>query len=350
MWVTSTAQKQNLWSILQGRVVPAVVLMYLVVGLVVMAITPPLAFRWMEQPFIGAFIEQTLIINNVSPSRWGAWAVHHAIHEFGYRIVAIDGQELHSTADLEQELSRRAPGDLVLLTFQSPNGVLITRQSVLQRFPLSDRIAFFFLPYFIALVYMISSLWVYILRRWDVTGQVFSFFATSVAISLASLFDIYTTHRLTSLWTVAVALSGGSIINLALVFPNELIRSPVLRWVGFFPGLALAAYSIKDLYNFTNPSAYTLGWRLEYVFCGVAFLLFVFSTIYRLLRSASPPGCRTGAPDHVGSCSLLWFPCHLVFHYSYIPRDQVYSPALAAYRNLSPGKCVCDLTLSLAAG
>ncbi len=325
MLATTSAPKPRLWFILQERVVPAIVLLYQFAGLAVLAIAPVLAMRWMALPFIGAFTEQTLIVNTVSPSRSGAWVIRKQITEFGDQLIAIDNAALHNTADMERELARHAPGDVVKLTFQDANGSRQSRQSVLQRFPLTDRFAFFYLPYLIGLVYMASSLWVFILRRWDSTGRAFSVFATSVAIALASLFDLYTTHRLTALWTVTIAISGGSLLNLGLLFPQEfraLVRHPALHWIGFLPAIILAVFALKDLYNFANPRAYATPWMLEFIFCGLAFVSFLGCTGYRLLQPPSPIVHEQSRLILLGIAAsflllALWFFATAIFHQIY---------------------------------
>jgi signal transduction histidine kinase/putative methionine-R-sulfoxide reductase with GAF domain len=322
MLATSTAPKPDIWSVLQRRIVPVILLLYQFVGLGVLAITPVLAVRWMELPFIGAFTEQTLVINTVSPSRWGAWVVHRRFQEFGYQFVALNGVELHNTADMERELSRYSAGDIVMLSFRSPQGDLETHQSVLQRFPLTDRLAFFFLPYLIGLVYMVSSLWVFILRRWDETGRSFSVFATSVAIALASFFDLYTTHRLSALWVIGMVFSGGGLINLALLFPQEyrvVDRHPLLRWAGYLPATILALISFKDLFNFANPTAYVFSWRLNYGFCGLAFLFFLATTGHRLVKSKIPMVREQSRLILSGIAAsfgflVIWFFATMIYH------------------------------------
>ncbi|HSQ61145.1 MAG TPA: hypothetical protein VLT84_12080, partial [Acidobacteriota bacterium] len=45
--------------------------------------------------------------------------------------------------------------------------------------------------------------------------RAFAMFATSVALGAAGLFDTYTSHLLTPLWTIAIAVAGGALFNLA---------------------------------------------------------------------------------------------------------------------------------------
>ncbi len=73
---------------------------------------------------------------------------------------------------------------------------------------LNERWIYFYIPYFLGLVFLTSSIWVFIQRRNDVVGQVYSLFGTATAIGLFCLFDAYTSQRLLTFWVVATALSG----------------------------------------------------------------------------------------------------------------------------------------------
>ena len=66
---------------------------------------------------------------------------------------------------------------------------------------------------------MVVSLWIFGLRRTEPAGRAFSMLTTSLAIVIGALFDLYTSHYFTYVWTLAVALSGGALIDLALGFP-----------------------------------------------------------------------------------------------------------------------------------
>jgi hypothetical protein len=63
-----------------------------------MLATPALAFRWLHQPFMGGFVEQTLAFNNVGatgPQPWPPFAVGV---QPGDQLLAIDGLPLTAPA------------------------------------------------------------------------------------------------------------------------------------------------------------------------------------------------------------------------------------------------------------
>jgi len=55
----------------------ALVMAYILIGLVTYLIVPFLALNWINTPFIGAFVEQTLIFNGTGPTKnpeaWSAY-------------------------------------------------------------------------------------------------------------------------------------------------------------------------------------------------------------------------------------------------------------------------------------
>jgi hypothetical protein len=53
------------------------------------------------------------------------------------------------------------------------------------------------IPYVTGLIYLVSSLWVFGIRRTDATRRAFAVFTTSLAIAVVGLFDSYTSHSLT---------------------------------------------------------------------------------------------------------------------------------------------------------
>src|SRR6185503_14777865 len=85
------------------------------------------------------------------------------------------------------------------------------------------------------LAFLLISLWIFGLRRTEAAGRTFSVLTTSLAIAVGGLFDLYTSHYFTPLWTLAVGLAGGALVGLGLVFPQEmraLYRRPYMRWIG----------------------------------------------------------------------------------------------------------------------
>ncbi len=188
---------------------------------------------------------------------------------------------------------------IILLIFQVLAVIVLATtpflaQNWLERYPEfsnSELWVYFYIPYILGLVFLISSVWVISQRRYDSVGQVYSLFTTSAAIGLFSLFDAYTSQRLLTFWIITTALSGGALINLGLIYPEQAKvnrQYPGLRYVGYLPSLVLTliALFIKVYSGYHN--SFATIWLLELIFLGLALLFFLGSALIRRLSSPSP--------------------------------------------------------------
>jgi signal transduction histidine kinase/putative methionine-R-sulfoxide reductase with GAF domain len=275
---------------LQTYVTPVIVFLYLLAALGVLVVTPVLFMRTMRQPFIGAFVEHTRMINTATPAQPGVWGEQLRL-PFGYQIQAVGDTVVGSVFEYRRALETLRVGDEVALTLRDPEGQEQVVRVRLTRLPPLDLLSYFVVPYITGLIYLFSGWYVFGIRRRDAAGRAFSLFAASTAIALAGLFDLYTTNRLTSVWTFSLAIIGGALVNLALLFPErapQLTRRPYLGWVGYAVGIALGVGALPTIYNEAQPTAYVIAWRLEFIFIGLSAMAFLGLTGVRRIRSASP--------------------------------------------------------------
>lgn len=265
---------------------------YQFVALVIFAIVPILAYNWIRIPFLGVFIENTMMADGVGPQAPEYWpAYNQGLDVFGKQITQIDGEAVYTPKELQALLRQYSVGDTVQLTFLDLDKTEKEMSVVLQAFPLADQIAYLFVPYFIGLVYLISSIWVFGMRRNDVAGRAFVMFATSVALTLGTLFDLYTSQSFVYIWTLALALSGGGMLTVALVFPESIDlvqRRPLVRLLPFVPALLIALIVYPSLFNLNEPLIYADRWGIEYGFSGLAIVIFLALSFYRYRTSRSP--------------------------------------------------------------
>jgi len=293
-----------------NRLMQYLVWVYQAVVVLVMLAAPFWAIRFFQQPFLGIFVEHTLVTNGVGPDTPTAeWDLYQKIVDldpgstgFGYQLIGLapaDGSNPvtpRSFRDVEAFLAAHRPGDQVQVTFRNENnsaknGETITFSVTLSKFPIADQARFFYLPYLISLVYLGVSLWIFGLRRSETAGRAFSIMASSVAVVTAGLLDLYTTNYLTYIWIMAVSLVGASLYHLALVFPQEArleLRYPFLRLVGYVFALGLTIFQFAALFDFSRPTYYAEVWKFSYIFAGLAVLFFIVSIVYRWLKSPSP--------------------------------------------------------------
>src|SRR5512137_2014524 len=96
-----------------NRIMQGIVLAYQGLALVIFILVPFLADKYLRTPFIGAFVEQTLVFNGVGSGRLeDDWYLFQQV-DLGDRLVGMDGLELRSTADLVVVLQHHAVNDTV---------------------------------------------------------------------------------------------------------------------------------------------------------------------------------------------------------------------------------------------
>jgi signal transduction histidine kinase len=277
-----------------NRLLQVTVLAYQIVALVALGLVPFLGINWLRQPFLGAFVEQTMVFNGVGQENpAGVWELFlDKSLALDYQLAEVNGIPVSSEAGIRFALAGKVPGDTLGITVRRiEDGSEMPRAITLQEFPAQSRLTYFIMPYIVGLIFFGIGVWIFGLRRNEAPGRAFTLFTTSVAIGTACLFDVYTTHWLTGLWTLSLGIAGGALIDLALVFPQEMswVRDRVyLRWIGYALGLGLAAAAAVNLYNFARPAAYILNWRSIYIFAGAGVLFFLGILVYRLVAAKSP--------------------------------------------------------------
>jgi signal transduction histidine kinase len=274
----------------QSRLAPVVVFLYLLVALAVFLISPFLFASVVRTPFIGAFVEHTLMINTTQPVNSGAWGLQLRL-PFGYQIIALGGEKVANVSQMRAVLSHHQVGEKIDLAALDPSGKPVTFQVKLLKLPLADQLSYFVIPYVIGLVYLISGLYVFGIRRFDPAGRAFTLFTTATSIALVSLFDLYTTNYFSLIWTFSLAVIGGALINLALLFPEsfrQVVRYPFLGWIGYAVAIALGLIAWPTLNNFANPTAYVAAWRFEFIFMAASFVFFMTMIVLRRLTATSP--------------------------------------------------------------
>ncbi len=278
------------------------------------------AYGWLKNPFVGGFFEQTMAYNQVTSVEPGVqWAMQTAGFKLGDQLIRVADQEIRNSGDLLSALEKLRVGQTVPVVMRLTTGETQEANITLGTLAPIDQLSYFVIPAFLSLVFLLISLWIFGLRRTEPAGRAFSVMTTSLAIVIGGLFDLYTSHYFTALWTLAVALCGGALIMLALVFPQEarvLFRAPYLRWLGYLAGILLTLNAYRVLYDFENPTAYFGAWRLIYLFVAVSGLFYFGILAFRAFFSLSPVVKSSGPYDPDRCPAGIWShgSLALVFH------------------------------------
>src|ERR1700690_1177443 len=203
-----------------------------------------LANWWMSSPFLGAFYEHTMVFNGVVPAGTDAsWDLRNQGVKLGDQLISVNGQAVQNTFEVQGILSGFHPGDQIPVIVRSPDGNQKTYNVTLHAF--TSQVTYFIIPILLSLIFLVISLWIFAIRRTESAGRAFSLFASSLSIAAGSLFDLYTTHSLTYIWTLSLAMAGGALIDLALAFPQEasfITGRSYLRRMGYAISFILCAY------------------------------------------------------------------------------------------------------------
>lgn len=251
-----------------------------------------LSYSWLSNPFIGGFFEHTFILNGNDTREGGKhWALYRLGFKQGDQLVSVNETPVTNSNALKNILSSSVVSQTVSIEMRTSGGEVKPVTVTLESFSAADRVAYFILPMVLSLLFLIVSVWIFGLRRTESAGRAFTVFTSSLAIATGGLFDLYTSHYFTHIWTLAVAMAGGALIDLGLCFPQEarfVIGRPYLRWIGYIVGLVLVLRAYTTLFNFEHPHSYIDAWLIIYVFTASATLLYFGWLIYRAVSAYSP--------------------------------------------------------------
>ncbi|MBI2333412.1 MAG: GAF domain-containing protein, partial [Chloroflexi bacterium] len=272
-----------------GRILTGIVFLYQAAAAVVVVWALIIASGWVREPFLGSFYEHTLVFSDPGGST-GAWEFNQVVAG-GDRLIAVNGGEVISGRDVREALENFVPGENVTVTVQFKSGEARDLNVELQRFPDDGISVYLILPSILSFIFLALSIWTFGLRRNEPAGRAFTMFASSFAIVTGTIFNVWTSHEFTLVWTFACAVAGGATIALALSFPSSpriIINRPYLRWVGFVVSLILAAMAVPYIFNTQNPTEYISKWQNIYFFDAAAVLILLGFSLYYALYSQSP--------------------------------------------------------------
>ena len=295
MSISQPVEKKKSFDKTFDKALEITVLLYQAIAIIAFILIAISASKWLKSPFMGAFVEHSLLFNGVGTTRENsdpdAWQLFNAGLSLQDQLKRIDGHIINSSEDITNALAQYTPGDEIQITYQNEEKGELTKTVQLISFPLADKIKFFYVPYGIGLGYLLLGLWMSRLRLSESLGRAFSLFATSFAFAAAALFNIYTTHELTIPWTFSVAIAGGALLDLSISFPREfdsIKERPHLRRVGYVLALFLGLLALPSIYNTQDPTLYIARWRYIYGLTGFFIAIFIGTLFYRGRTDRSP--------------------------------------------------------------
>ena len=256
------------------------------IAIAILIVTPFLAMRWYRLPFLGALFETNNVVSSINIEGWPA--TEQGV-QYLDRLITLDGEKLSSVRDFEHIMAANGYKP-IRASLVRPDGVMYDVEITPIKFPFADIVSLFIVPYLMGLAFLGIGLWAYRLRSdlWE--SRALLYFVSGAAVMTSTLFEISTTRYTNVLWGLAILLSAGGLMYLALVFPQptRMVRAnPRLRllpWIGL---ALLAPMMIIVVVAPPSPYTYTYWWQFGYLCIVLGFLSLIGVLTWRILRGES---------------------------------------------------------------
>jgi PAS domain S-box-containing protein len=255
-------------------------------AIAMLVLTPFWAMRWYRLPFLGALFETNNVVSSIYVSGWPA--TDQGV-KYLDRLLALNGEKLTGVRDFERIMSANG-FEPIRASFVRPDGVTYEVEITPIQFPFVDILSLFVVPYLMGVAFLGIGLWAYRLRSdlWE--SRALLYFVSGATIMMTTLFEISTTRYTNALWGLAILLSAGGLMYLALVFPQptRMVRAnPRLRRLPWGALAILAPMMVVVVLAPPSPYSYTTWWQYGYLCIVVGFLALVGTLTWRMLRSQS---------------------------------------------------------------
>ncbi len=258
------------------------------VAILMLVLTPFWAAQWVQTPFLGLMLEPNNVVSLVNGKDWPA---RSAGVVFSDRLVALNGQPVHTGGDVLAFLSRNGTRP-VQAGFVHRNGTSFTLEILpLSGMPIADVLTLFIIPYIVGLAFLAIGLWTYSLRRDMRASRALLAYVSGLCILTVGFFDISSTNHATVIWTLALLVNAAGLVHLALVFPKPMrfvIRWPFLRFISWGVLALLAPRVLYILFFPKTPYDYINAWTPGYLFTVFAAVIFMGTLVYRIVSSDLP--------------------------------------------------------------
>ena len=145
------------YNVLINQILLWAVFVYQAAAVIIFLVGLFLANRWLQQPFIGAFYEHTLVFNGTgSDSSDPAWELYGQV-EVGDRLIFINEIPVHSALEVREILRERVPGENITATVLKTNGNEQTFDITLYNFPEASRTVYFVVPSILSAVFLVVN-------------------------------------------------------------------------------------------------------------------------------------------------------------------------------------------------
>ena len=212
------------------------------------------ALQWRSRPFIGVMFTPLMAVDESGPIGAIEWPGLDAGLQAMDQVIAINDQMLNPAPEGVDYAAMLANYDAVLrglkfgrvidIEFNRPGGAACPQTGdvatcrvnyIVQNFPPIDFAGFFVLPFAAGVISLLAGLAVLLLRPNQPEARLASIIGFALAVLLAGLFDLDTTHNFVPVWLVANPILAGAMATFGLVFPTRSAATYRRPWLLYLP-------------------------------------------------------------------------------------------------------------------
>jgi len=239
--------------------------------------------RWVDAPFPGFFVMANRVVASIELPDWGSGQPSRL---FQSEILAVDGRETDSSADVYFRVRRHAPETPVDYTVARPDGLIATFTVPTRLFTAKDHLMLFGAFLLNGIVFLGTGLLVFALKPRNPASHGLLAACLIAGVWAVTATDLYGPHWFFRLHVLAESLLAAGFIHLALVFPTDRIRSHRLSaLLAVYAPFALLAVAYEA--GLSSPRAYTTLHLLATASHFVGALAIIGAVVYDRFTSRS---------------------------------------------------------------
>jgi signal transduction histidine kinase len=263
--------------------------------------------RWVGTIFPGFFVLSNQVVASVSLPHWSV-ASQQQLYQ--HAVVAVNGQQVHSPAEIYTAVRSAPSGSTVRYTVEE-DGRTTQVALVSQHFSVGDYCLVFGAYLFTGLVSIAIGIAVWVMKPGPASVALL-FQTGTIGIFFLTAMDLYAPHWFFRLHILSETLIGASSIHLALVFPVDRRHRfrTLLLTAPYIVSMGLNAVYQGFLYN---PEYYSYIHSLSESYAGLSLLPFVCNILWEYYKTTSHLIRQRIRIISVGFLGAFAFPAALAF-------------------------------------
>ncbi len=272
---------------IRKRVVSGLLLGYLLFVFATLVFVLITGVGWLKTPFIGKFLEPSLIFSPLPPSQFVLDNDSGVNNWQDLQLIGIEGQLFAKENEFQPSMENIA-GQQIQLNVRTSAGIEKSLTSQLTRLPFKHQITFFYIPALAAWLFFIAGLSSY--KNWIMNrGQAaLIIFSGAMAVTLAGVFDILSTHAIYPFWIPFATVAGAGLFHLAMQQLNLSRFIQQVIAIVYLLALAEAFYCWFQPFGFLNPMPFRAYIQTVLWFDGIFFVLSIFLMILAIIKTKFP--------------------------------------------------------------